>query len=137
MSINWVRFVSPSLKKPPLFHLCHFPPPSSSSAVIVAMSYDKELAAAKKAATFAARLCQVSLFIQKLIFSLYYVFWDFNNFLVSLFFGIINCSSIRGIEVTEQRLVFFFQLNLGFSLRITTCKAVYIQNLNLNFGCLF
>ncbi|KAG4181771.1 hypothetical protein ERO13_A09G004400v2 [Gossypium hirsutum] len=60
MSINWLRFVSPSLKKPSLFHLCHLPPPpsSSSSAVIVAMSYDKELAAAKKAASLAARLCQ-------------------------------------------------------------------------------
>ncbi|MBA0766603.1 hypothetical protein Gotri_015632 [Gossypium trilobum] len=59
MSINWLRFVSPSLKKPHLFHLCHLPPPPfSSSAVIVAMSYDKELAAAKKAASLAARLCQ-------------------------------------------------------------------------------
>ncbi|MBA0614435.1 hypothetical protein Godav_014734 [Gossypium davidsonii] len=59
MSINWLRFVCPSLKKPPLFHLCHLPPPPPpSSAVIVAMSYDKELAAAKKAASLAARLCQ-------------------------------------------------------------------------------
>ncbi|GMI99311.1 HIGH EXPRESSION OF OSMOTICALLY RESPONSIVE GENES 2, suppressors of PIN1 overexpression 1 [Hibiscus trionum] len=60
MSLNCLRFVSHSLKKPPSFHLSYLPSSSSSSSstVIVAMSYSKELAAAKKAASLAARLCQ-------------------------------------------------------------------------------
>ncbi|GMJ04028.1 HIGH EXPRESSION OF OSMOTICALLY RESPONSIVE GENES 2, suppressors of PIN1 overexpression 1 [Hibiscus trionum] len=58
MSLNCLRFVvSHSLKKSPHFHLSYLPS-SSSSAVSVTMSYSKELAAAKKAASLAARLCQ-------------------------------------------------------------------------------
>ncbi|XVF58797.1 hypothetical protein PTKIN_Ptkin07bG0095400 [Pterospermum kingtungense] len=57
MSLNWFRFVSPSVKKPP-FHLNYFTSSFGFSSVVVAMSYDKELAAAKKAASLAARLCQ-------------------------------------------------------------------------------
>ncbi|XP_021300803.1 SAL1 phosphatase-like isoform X2 [Herrania umbratica] len=61
MSINWLRVVSPSIVKlPPLLPFSYSSPSSCScfSSVVVAMSYDKELTAAKKAASLAARLCQ-------------------------------------------------------------------------------
>ncbi|XP_022751988.1 SAL1 phosphatase-like [Durio zibethinus] len=59
ISLNWLRFVTPSTKKPPRFHLSCLPSSSSCfSSVVFAMSYDKEIAAAKKAASLAARLCQ-------------------------------------------------------------------------------
>ncbi|WRX10447.1 Inositol monophosphatase-like - like 1 [Theobroma cacao] len=60
MSINWLRVVSPSIIKLPPLPLRYSSPSSCScfSSVVVAMSYDKELTAAKKAASLAARLCQ-------------------------------------------------------------------------------
>ncbi|EOX92578.1 Inositol monophosphatase family protein isoform 3, partial [Theobroma cacao] len=61
MSINWLRVVFPSIiKLPPPLPLRYSSPSSCScfSSVVVAMSYDKELTAAKKAASLAARLCQ-------------------------------------------------------------------------------
>ncbi|XP_039031908.1 SAL1 phosphatase-like [Hibiscus syriacus] len=59
MSLNCLRLVSHSFKKPPIFHLSYSSSSySSSPSVIVSMSYSKELAAAKKAASLAARLCQ-------------------------------------------------------------------------------